>query len=101
MMDPWYTQRESAAGGSRWWGGSITALEQEDRNLPGWPRYWADKWSYGSDLGGTTEYNFRPLGTEVFFIAFMLLSAKRLKWQRQAESSKNGSHCPQAVNVCF
>lgn len=100
MMDPWYTQRESAAGGSRWWGGSITALEQEDRNLPGWPRYRADKWSYGSDLGGTTEYNFRPLGTEVFF-AFMLLSAKRLKWQRQAESSKNGSHCPQAVNVCF
>ena len=47
-------------------GGSITALEQEDRNLPGWPRYQADKWSYGSDLGGTTEYNFRPLGTEVF-----------------------------------
>lgn len=39
MMDPWYTQRESAAGGSRWWGESITALEQEDRNLPGWPRY--------------------------------------------------------------
>lgn len=31
----------------------------------------------------------------------MLLSAKRLKWQSQAESSKNGSHCPQAVNVCF
>lgn len=43
MMDPWYTQRESAAGGSRWWGGLITALEQEDRNLPGWPRYQADK----------------------------------------------------------
>lgn len=100
MMDPWYTQRESAAGESRWWGGSITALEQEDRNLPGWPRYQADKWSFSSDLGGTTEYNFRPLGTKVFF-AFMLLSAKRLKWQSQAESSKNGSHCPQAVNVCF
>lgn len=82
-------------------GGSITALEQEDRNLPGWPRYWADKWSFSSDLGGTTEYNFRPLGTEVFFIAFMLLFAKRLKWQSQAESNKNGSHCPQAVNVCF
>ena len=49
-------------------GGSITALEQEDRNLPGWPRYQADKWSYGSDLGGTTEYNFRPLGTEVFLL---------------------------------
>ena len=67
-MDPWYTQRESAAGGSRWLGGSITALEQEDRNLPGWPRYQADKWSFGSDLGGTTEYNFRPLGTEVFLL---------------------------------
>ena len=49
-------------------GGSITALEQEDRNLPGWPRYQADKWSFGSDLGGTTEYNFRPLGTEVFLL---------------------------------
>ena len=48
--------------------GSITALEQEDRNLPGWPRYQADKWSFGSDLGGTTEYNFRPLGTEVFLL---------------------------------
>ena len=47
-------------------GGSITALEQEDRNLPGWLRYQADKWSFSSDLGGTTEYNFRPLGTEVF-----------------------------------
>ena len=68
MMDPWYTQRESAAGGSRWWGGSITALEQEDRNLPGWPRYRADKWSFSSDLVGTTEYNFRPLGTEVFLL---------------------------------
>lgn len=61
-------------------GGSITALEQEDRNLPGWPRYRADKWSFGSDLGGTTEYNFRPLGDGSFFIAFMLLSAKQLKW---------------------
>lgn len=49
-------------------GGSVTALEQEDRNLPGWPRYQADKWSFGSDLGGTTEYNFRPLGTEVFLL---------------------------------
>ena len=83
-------------------GGSITALEQEDRNLPGWPRYQADKWSFSSDLGGTTEYNFRPLGTEVFYCFHVaLLSAKRLKWQNQAESSKNGSHCPQAVNVCF
>ena len=49
-------------------GESITALEQEDRNLPGWPRYRADKWSFSSDLGGTTEYNFRPLGTEVFLL---------------------------------
>ena len=53
-------------------GGSITALEQEDRNLPGWPRYQADKWSFSSDLGGTTEYNFRPLGTEVFLLLSLL-----------------------------
>ena len=56
--------------------GPVTALEQEDRNLPGWPRYQADKWSFGSDLGGTTEYNFRPLGTEVFLLLSLLFAAK-------------------------
>ena len=85
MMDPWYTQRESAAGGSRWWGGPVTALEQEDRNLPGWPRYQADKWSFGSDLGGTTEYNFRPLGTEVFLLLSCCL---RQKWKPLSPSSE-------------
>lgn len=66
-------------------GGSITALEQEDRNLPGWPRYRADKWSFSSDLGGTTEYNFRPLGTEVF----LLLSCRlQRKWKPLSPSSE-------------
>ena len=97
MMDPWYTQRESAVGGSRWWGGSITALEQEDRNLPGWPRYRADKWSFSSDLGGTTEYNFRPLGTEVFYCFHVVFceaaemaepSRKQQKWKPRSPSSE-------------
>lgn len=68
MMDPWYTQRESAAGGSRWWGDRLPLWSRRIEIFPGWPRYRADKWSFSSDLGGTTEYNFRPLGTEVFLL---------------------------------
>lgn len=68
MMDPWYTQRESAAGGSRWWGDRLPLWSRRIEIFPGGLVTGPTSGSYGSDLGGTTEYNFRPLGTEVFLL---------------------------------
>ena len=61
MMDPWYTQR----GVCGWWeqmvGINYRSGAGGSKSSQVAPRYQADKWSYsGSDLGGTTEYNFRP-----------------------------------------
>lgn len=35
MMDPWYTQRESAAGESRWWGDRLPLWSRRIEIFPG------------------------------------------------------------------